>query len=362
MLAPSSVRSRFSSSTLRLYGRSAAPSTASRRNTSYERVADLERAACAEAVLLAMRCSSCSSRRRVDASGGGDVSGGPDGAADGVLDEVEDAVEVVGGHAGGEAADQAVEDQAQEVGEQRDGDVVAHDAGGALALEPLGGGLADGLLALGPAGGEGGVGAQPAAHLELHAEPAGVLVAQVAHDLHQAGLGDDLGGAGGVVLGEGEEQRLLVAEVVEDRAPRQPGLGLEHPDGGALVAVPGEGPPGRGEDRAAPGGELLLRTPWACRQPTSKPYVRLARLRLASRRGRGRGDVRCPSEARAWLAQLRGSATLALGGRAVAVRLAAGDARLRPTDGGARPCEPLVAASSGARRRRARVRGGRARG
>ncbi len=36
VLAPSSVRSRFSSSTLRLYGRSPEPSTASRRKTSYD--------------------------------------------------------------------------------------------------------------------------------------------------------------------------------------------------------------------------------------------------------------------------------------------------------------------------------------
>ena len=70
---------------------------------------------------------------------------------------------------------------------------------------------------------------------------------------------DDVGGPGGVVLGEREEQRLLVAEVVEDRAARQPGLGLEHAHGRALVAVPGEGPAGGGEDLAATGRELVVR-------------------------------------------------------------------------------------------------------
>ena len=66
----------------------------------------------------------------------GCVDGGR--ASDGVLDQVEDAVEVVGGHAGGHAAHEAVEDQAQEVREQRDGDVVADDPRSALALEEIG--------------------------------------------------------------------------------------------------------------------------------------------------------------------------------------------------------------------------------
>ena len=139
-----------------------------------------------------------------------------------------------------------------------DGDVVADHAGAALALEPGRRRPGDGLLALRPRGREVGVGAQPPSHLELHAEPAGVLVAQVAHDLDESGPLDDLGRAGGVLLGEREEHRLLVAEVVEDRAARQAGLGLEHLDGGALVAVTGERPPGALEDLTATGGELLL--------------------------------------------------------------------------------------------------------
>ncbi len=200
-------------------------------------------------------------------AGGPEVVGRPApgrrGSADGVLDEVEDAVEVLGGHARGEAADEPVEHQPEEVDEQRDRDVGAHDARRPLALQPLGRRAGDGVLALRPQLGEGGVGAQAAAHLELDAEPAGVLVAQVAHDLHEAGALDDLGGAGGVVLRQRQEQRLLVAEVVEDRAPRQPGLGLEDADGGALVAVPRERPA-----RGAPGSRRVgrragRRSPWA---------------------------------------------------------------------------------------------------
>ena len=50
MFAPSSVRSRFSSSTFRLYGRARCPATASSRKISYDVAARLERRAAAEAV------------------------------------------------------------------------------------------------------------------------------------------------------------------------------------------------------------------------------------------------------------------------------------------------------------------------
>ena len=51
MFAPSSVRSRFSSSTFRLYGSRSAPSTASSRKIWYEDSRHLERSLAAEAVL-----------------------------------------------------------------------------------------------------------------------------------------------------------------------------------------------------------------------------------------------------------------------------------------------------------------------
>ena len=63
---------------------------------------------------------------------------------------------------------------------------------------------------------------------------------QLAHDLHEALLGHDVGHPPGVLLGEREEQRVLVAEVVEDRAPGQADGLLEPAHGGALVAVRGE--------------------------------------------------------------------------------------------------------------------------
>ena len=120
-----------------------------------------------------------------------------------------------------------------------------------------------------------GVGADPAGDLELDAEPAGVLVPQLLHRADQAEVVDERRDLLGVLLGEREEQRVLVGEVVEDRAARQPGLLLEAADRGALVAICREGPPGAVEDPAAGGFESLRATPWAWPKLT-KPYVRLA--------------------------------------------------------------------------------------
>ena len=130
-----------------------------------------------------------------------------------------------------------------------DGDVVAHDARVALALEPGGRGAGDRLLALGPATRRtpGSVRSRRRTSSCTPSQPAS-LSRRSRMTCTRPALLDDLGGAGGVLLGEREEQRLLVAEVVEDRAARQAGLGLEHLDGRALVAVPGERPPGAVED------------------------------------------------------------------------------------------------------------------
>src|SRR3954468_14285702 len=145
-------------------------------------------------------------------------------------------------HPGREMRDQPVVDQRQEGRKRPDGDVPSYDAGIALAGEPGLGGAGDAAQVLLPQRGELRVGAHPAGHFELHAEPAGVLAAQPAHGLDQAVVVDQGGDLVGVLLGQGEEERFLVGEVVEDRSARQAGLLLEELHGRTLVAVGGEGP------------------------------------------------------------------------------------------------------------------------
>jgi predicted Fe-Mo cluster-binding NifX family protein len=86
---------------------------------------------------------------------------------------------------------------------------------------------------------------------------------QVPHHLDEALFGDHVGHPERVVLGQGEEERLLVAEVVEDRAAGQPGGLLEAPDCGAFVAVAREAGTRAVEDLAAAGVEVVLADPWA---------------------------------------------------------------------------------------------------
>jgi hypothetical protein len=81
---------------------------------------------------------------------------------------------------------------------------------------------------------------------------------QVPHHLDQAVAGDRGDHRRRVVLGDSEEERVLVPEVVEDRAAGQPGRLLQPADRGTLVAVPGEACAGGGEDLAPPRVELVL--------------------------------------------------------------------------------------------------------
>ena len=132
--------------------------------------------------------------------------------------------------------------------------------GVALASEPLPGRGGERVGRGRPAGREVGVGAQPARHLELAAEPSdrvGAVVEQVAHDLDQPELADGRDHRGGVVFRHGDEQRFLVAEVVEDGTAGQPGLLLQDPHRGTLVAVAREAGPGAAEDLLASGFELV---------------------------------------------------------------------------------------------------------
>src|SRR4051794_21638863 len=177
--------------------------------------------------------------------------GGVRSLAYGLLDQIEDPVEMSDWHPGREGGDEAVVDEGQERGEGLDRHVPSYDAGVALAREPGLGGPGYPAQVLLPGRRERRVGAHAARHLELDAEPPRVLAAQPAHRLDQAVVVDERGDLVGVFLGQGKEERLLVREVVEDRAPRQPGLFFQQLHRGALVAVGGEGPAGTVENPAA---------------------------------------------------------------------------------------------------------------
>src|SRR2546423_4130927 len=113
---------------------------------------------------------------------------------------------------------QAVVDQPQERHERRDGDVVADGSARPPDREPLLGAACDGVEAPLPVGAEPGLGTEPAGNLEGDTQPAGVEMRQPTHGGDEAGSFYLSGRRAGVLLGEGEEQRFLVAAVVEDGA------------------------------------------------------------------------------------------------------------------------------------------------
>src|SRR6185437_3738104 len=88
------------------------------------------------------------------------------------------------------------------------------------------------------------------------------------HQLDQAVFGDHFGHLSGVILGHRKEQRFLVAEVMEDRAPREPDLCLESPHGRAFVAVARERATGAVDDRATAGLEVVRGEPGHGQQTT----------------------------------------------------------------------------------------------
>src|SRR5262249_54002998 len=102
------------------------------------------------------------------------------------------------------------------------------------------------------------VGAEPAPVLEVDAEPVRVLLRDLAERGLEALLHPRLQDARLVLGREGDEELELVGVVVEDRAAREADLVLEPADGRALVAVPGERPPGAREDLLAAGLKVLF--------------------------------------------------------------------------------------------------------
>src|SRR5205823_4553551 len=109
----------------------------------------------------------------------------------GLLDQIEHPVEMGDRHPGREMGDESVVDEGQERRERLDGDVPAYDAGVALAREPRLGGAGDAAQVVLPGGRERRIGAHPAGHLELDAEPAGVLAAQPSRRLDQTVVVDE---------------------------------------------------------------------------------------------------------------------------------------------------------------------------
>jgi hypothetical protein len=95
---------------------------------------------------------------------------------------------------------------------------------------------------------------------------------QLAHHLDEPLRGDDVGHPLGVLLGERQEQRVLVPVVMEDRPAGQTGALLQSAHRRALVTEPREARPGAIEDLLPPGGEMvaadpghpptLMRVPW----------------------------------------------------------------------------------------------------
>ena len=122
---------------------------------------------------------------------------------------------------------------------------------------------------LGPPRAEIRVGAEPAGDLQARAEPVRRVlllpllrfVEEVAHDLHEALLGHHVGHPEGVVLGQSEEERLLVAEVVEDGAAGESRRLFETAYGGTFVAVTRETGTRAVEDLTAAGVEVVLTHP-----------------------------------------------------------------------------------------------------
>ena len=98
---------------------------------------------------------------------------------------------------------------------------------------------------------EGRIGVNPSRRLQLDAKPVGILVCNLFEEGAEAVLEPDLGQAEVRLDGELQEDRLLVREVVEDRAAREAGDLLEDRDGRSLVAVAREGLLGALQDLGA---------------------------------------------------------------------------------------------------------------
>ena len=134
-----------------------------------------------------------------------------------------------------------VRDQAEENGGRLERHVVA-DALRSQAIEPVLPVRSQLRLGVGDEFLERRIGVDAPGGFELHAEPVGVLVGDLLQERAKALLEPDLGQPLVRLDRELEEDRLLVGEVVENRAAREAGDLLEDRDGRPLVAVASERP------------------------------------------------------------------------------------------------------------------------
>ena len=134
-----------------------------------------------------------------------------------------------------------VRDQAEEDGGRLERDVVA-DALRGQAIEPVLPVCSQLFLGAGDELLERRIRVDAPSGFELHAEPVRILVGDLLEERAKALLEPDLGQPLVRLDRELEEDRLLVGEVVEDRAAREAGDLLEDRDGRPLVAVARERP------------------------------------------------------------------------------------------------------------------------
>ena len=146
--------------------------------------------------------------------------------------------------------DQPVEHHV-EIGEHHlVGHVGAHAPRFLLRHQTRGGRVVDELLVICPFGAEIVIRADAACDLESGTEPRVILRGgeQVSHHLHEAVLGDGVPHGLGIAARELEKERVLIGEVVEDRAPGELDGRLEPGDRRSLETVFRETGSGPGED------------------------------------------------------------------------------------------------------------------
>ncbi len=134
--------------------------------------------------------------------------------------QIEDRGQAPGIFAGRQPGHQPVQNQFQVALQHFAGNVSAYPMRFLLAAQPGGGGGLQLRGAFRPAAAEFRVVAQFACDLQPGSQPIELVGCRqhVAHHLDEARTGGDVGHPLGVLVGQREEERVLVAEVVEDRA------------------------------------------------------------------------------------------------------------------------------------------------
>src|SRR5699024_7308661 len=164
---------------------------------------------------------------------------------------------------GGEVCDEPVEDDVQIHAQDVIRDVRPHPTGCLLLTQSRQYRLVQLGLSIGPPLTKCRIGADAAGDLQPGPEPGELLRVRedLPHHLDEPLLGDCPGHRGRVLVRQGQKQRVLVVEVMEDRTTAQAGGLLEATHGGALEAVLGKAVTRPGEDLVAPGVHVVLADP-----------------------------------------------------------------------------------------------------